>query len=71
MISRKGYREERYKYALDLIDRMGEEAYTYICPLTGSLTERISFGLVIKMQRKARHILCKLLERDAFFDGQR
>ncbi len=35
----KNFREERYKYGLDLITRMGDDAYTYICPIIGTISE--------------------------------
>ncbi len=33
----KNYREERYKYGLDLIMRMGDDAHTYVCPIIGTI----------------------------------
>lgn len=39
IISRKGYREERYKYGFEFVDRMAEEAHTYVCPITSGCAE--------------------------------
>ena len=33
ILQRKTYREERYKYGLEFIDRIGDEAYTYVTPV--------------------------------------
>jgi hypothetical protein len=36
IVARKGYQQERHKYGLEFVDRIGEECYTYVCPITGS-----------------------------------
>jgi len=33
IISRKGYREEKYKYGLEFVDKIGDEATSYMSPL--------------------------------------
>lgn len=41
---RKTYREERYKYGLELVDRINEEANTYITPLASGSSEESLFA---------------------------
>jgi hypothetical protein len=36
IISRKNYREERYKYGLEFVDRLAEAGYTYVSPIGGT-----------------------------------
>jgi|LauGreDrversion4_2_1035121.scaffolds.fasta_scaffold35453_3 hypothetical protein len=36
IVARKGYQQERHKYGLEFVDRIGEECYTYVCPIGGS-----------------------------------
>jgi hypothetical protein len=36
IVARKGYQQERYKYGLEFVDRIGEECYTYVSPILGS-----------------------------------
>jgi len=50
--SRKAYREEKYKYGLEFVDRMGEEAHTYISPLTGSNNEDSLLAQLLKCKGK-------------------
>ena len=33
IISRKGYKEEKHKYGLEFVDKINEDANTYISPL--------------------------------------
>jgi hypothetical protein len=33
IVCRKGYREEKFKYGLDMVDKIGEEANTFASPL--------------------------------------
>ena len=36
LVNRKNYREEKYKYGIEFVDRINEEAYTFICPISSS-----------------------------------
>ena len=36
IVARKGYQQERHKYGLEFVDRIGEESYTYVSPISGS-----------------------------------
>lgn len=33
IVNRKGFREERYKYGYEIIDKIGDESYTYVSPI--------------------------------------
>ena len=33
IVSRKGYREEKYKYGLELIDKINDEANVFVSPI--------------------------------------
>ena len=35
-MNRKNYREEKYKYGIEFVDRINEEAYTFVCPISSS-----------------------------------
>ncbi len=36
IVARKGYQQERHKYGLEFVDKIGEESYTYVSPISGS-----------------------------------
>lgn len=33
ILSRKGFREERFKYGLEMVDKIGDDACSYISPI--------------------------------------
>ena len=49
LVNRKAYREETYKYGLELIDRINEEAYTYVSPVS---TDESLFAQLLKCKGK-------------------
>lgn len=49
---RKTYREERYKYGLEFIDRIGDEAYTYVSPVGKGVQEESLFAQLLKCKGK-------------------
>ncbi len=52
IINRKMYREEKYKYGLELVDRINEEAYTYVSPITNAPAEDSLFSQLLKCKGK-------------------
>ena len=52
MIARKGYREERYRYSLEFIERTGDEAHTYISPISCTLAEESLLANLLKCKGK-------------------
>jgi hypothetical protein len=52
VIARKQYREERYKYGLEFVDRMNDEANTYICPISCTLSEDPLLAQLLKCKGK-------------------
>ena len=52
IVSRKGYREERYKYGLELVDRISEEAHTYICPIACGLADDSLLAQLLRCKGK-------------------
>ena len=41
VLQRKNYREEKYKYGLEFVDRINEEAYIYVSPIAGGSEESL------------------------------
>jgi len=52
VISRKNYKEERYKYGLELVDRMAEESHTYVCPIGCNLAEDSLLSQLLRCKGK-------------------
>jgi len=48
IITRKNYKEEKYRYGLELVDRINEDAHTYITPLASSSTEESLLSQLLK-----------------------
>ena len=44
IVQRKNYREEKYKYGVEFVDRINEEAYTYISPASVSPSDESLFA---------------------------
>jgi len=57
---KKLYREDKYKYGLELVDRINEEAYTYMTPLSSGPNEDSLFSQLLKCKGKqdTNCILC-------------
>lgn len=41
---RKAYNQDKYKYGLEMVDRINEEAYSYMTPLTTGPNEDSLFS---------------------------
>ena len=52
IIARKGYREERYKYGLELVDKINDEANTYVSPLISGPIEDALLSQLLKCKGK-------------------
>ena len=50
-MQRKNYREEKYKYGLEFVDRVNEEACTYVSPIAGGSEESL-FSQLLKCKGK-------------------
>ena len=57
---RKTYREDKYKYGLELVDRINEEATTYMTPLASGSNEESLLSQLLKCKGKhdTNCILC-------------
>lgn len=49
---KKTYREDKYKYGLEFVDRINEEAYTYMSPLIAGPNEESLFAQLYKCKGK-------------------
>ena len=49
---RKTYREDKYKYGLELIDRINEEAHTYLTPIASGSSEESLLSQLLKCKGK-------------------
>jgi len=60
VITRKNYREEKYKYGLELVDRINEDAHTYITPIASGSSEESLLSQLLKCKGKqdTNCILC-------------
>jgi hypothetical protein len=45
---RKGFRDERYKYGVELVDKMGDEAYNYVSPLANGPVDDALLSQLLK-----------------------
>lgn len=53
IIQRKTYREEKYKYGVELVDRINEESHTYVSPITGAgVNDESLFSQLLKCKGK-------------------
>ena len=52
IIARKGYREEKYKYGLEHVDKINEEANLYVSPLASSPSEDSLLSQLLKCKGK-------------------
>lgn len=52
VITRKNYREEKYKYGLELVDRINEDAHTYITPIASGSSEESLLSQLLKCKGK-------------------
>ena len=55
LVNQKGYRSEKYEYGLERIQRIGDEAYTYISPISGlsaQLGEEPLFSQLLKCKNR-------------------
>ena len=52
IVSRKGYREEKYKYGLELIDRINDEAHLYVSPLVTGPVDDALLSQLLKCKGK-------------------
>ena len=52
VIAKKGYREERYKYGLELVDKINDEANTYVSPLISGPIEDALLSQLLKFKGK-------------------
>lgn len=48
IVHKKTYREDKYKYGLELIDRINEDANTYMSPLIAGPNEESLFSQLLK-----------------------
>lgn len=48
-MTKKQYQQERYKYGFEFVDRLNDEAYTYIGPITSATSsEEPLLGQLLK-----------------------
>lgn len=53
LVQRKQYQQERYKYGLEFVDRLNDECYTYVGPLTSATsTEEPLLAQLLKAKGK-------------------
>jgi hypothetical protein len=52
IIAKKGYREEKFKYGLEFVDKINEEANTYICPLLNGPVDDALLSQLLKCKGK-------------------
>lgn len=52
VIAKKQYREERFKYGLEFVERSADDAHTYICPLACTLAEESLLAQLLKCKGK-------------------
>lgn len=52
IIAKKGYREEKFKYGLEHVDKINEEANTYISPLMNGPAEESLLAQLLKCKGK-------------------
>jgi hypothetical protein len=52
LVHKKTYREDKYKYGLEFVDRINEDAYTYMSPLIAGPNEESLFSQLYKCKGK-------------------